>query len=207
MISFSGLGGYGAQGSDPNLPDKIAALKRSRKSPEDTLREFLERDIGVDPRTLAFTHRQALEHLRDVLEVNETDEVQLFGNSLGFSRAVFHGYDTPAITITSDEPGEYDWHDLERAYTALTKAHGKCRFDVALAYPEVDVTPLDPAPVRQRDPSKYPSGALLRLTHSSGRREYVRIGGLLDDTTPTIVDTLQPIGDLTGWSVTEELTT
>jgi hypothetical protein len=130
--------------------------------------------------------------------------------------------DNTVCTASENDHAGQDWHDIKRCYSAFANgitltspATGDTitcfSFDVAKSWNGVDVSavaPITPEP----DISKYPSGAVLRIQKATFKggdmeveRQYVRIGGLFDDTTPTNLDSMMPISDLTGWTVVEEL--
>lgn len=208
FMSFGG-GGYAAQESDPKLGDKLAALKRKGQSSEDKLTSFLARDLGVDPATLPFTPTTAREWLLSRLEAHDGDSLTMYGTSMALQRIVVEVYDDAPVTIAEDSP---DWHDAQRAHAALVKEFPEhFTFRVNRSYPDLSVEPQQPT-VTHADLASYPPGSVLRIERKvptgdqlAIERQYIRIGGLFDDTTPTILDTMQPMGDLTGWIVIEEL--
>lgn len=209
-ILFGGGGGFAAQGSDPKLGDKLAALKQKRGNLDDKVTDFLTREIGVDPDTLPFTPIQAREWLTGAMEAEDGDSLTIYGTSMDLQRIVIEVPDDQPVILTEDSPV---WHDALRAYDALVKEHPeRFKFRVERSYPTPTVEALEAPPVRSSDPLAYPSGAILRIQREvvqgdtlNVECEYIRIGGLFDEATPTILDTMQPITDLTGWSVIEEL--
>lgn len=210
LMSFGlGGGGYAAQGSDPNLGDKLAALKRRGGSPDDRLEAFLTRDVGVDPSTLPFTSVTAREFVKSWMFDDYYSLMQLQGTSMGLTQVISSGHD--ADTVVADSTHE-KWADLVKVFEALCREHPeRYTFSVSHMYGDVEVTPVAPH-VAFSDPTRYPPGSVLRIERTAPQgehlvveRQYIRIGGLLDDTTPTILDTMQPMDDLTGWTVCEEL--
>lgn len=255
--------GFGSGGGDPNLSSKIAELKK-RKSAPDKVTDFLEHDLGVDPRDLAYRLDQAKERLSAFMLVHGVRTAKVIGNSLGLQRIEFHtdpdtladcpncnvhgdGYwddhvggdwhcyncdethpvpvkaEEIAAAVTSDS-GVDDWHDAKRIYVAF------------LADFHQDLDPLeDHAQIRcftaerqwngtvelggwaidtpEPDISTYPTGANLRiqrtiLNEEGGarpERDYVRVGGLFNDTDIVNLTTMQPIEDLSGFIVIEVL--
>jgi hypothetical protein len=130
--------------------------------------------------------------------------------------------DTTLKTATPNDHQGLDWHDVLRIYTAYHKyIHGEgdyatrdyWSFKAAVTYAGVNVSPVEPQSVNP-DPKSYPTGTILRLEKhvldenggTTSEHEYVRIGGLFDDDTITILSSMKPIQDLTGWTVTEDLT-
>lgn len=133
----------------------------------------------------------------------------------------------PNTLKTADENKHdgQDWHDLKRVWTSfvanarVTERDGEPlnepivvhSFSVTSNWNGVEVAPIVP-PMPEADPAKYPSGATLRIQKASfdtGDLEvetrYVRVGGLFNDTDIVNLDNMQPIQDLTGWTVIEEL--
>lgn len=132
-------------------------------------------------------------------------------------------------TVTENDHGGEDWHDLHRCWAAYRK-HATVKpaeepavepaststeehytFTVTNEYRTASTYAVE-TPDPDPDATHYPSGATLRIqraTFNSGdmdvERIYVRIGGLFDDTTPTNIDTMRPITDMTGWTVIEQL--
>lgn len=209
-------GGFGMQGSDPNLSDKLAALKQKRGNLDDKVTQFLERDLGVDPRALAFTEQQAREYVNALIEDSDGTVARFTGNSHGLIEVSISDIDIDTITIG---PSDDLWHDVERAYSTLIKPviddQHTYSIECSLSFePDLTITPIAAPPVKHSDPTKYPPGSVLRIEKptvmvAAGEvvinTHYIRIGGLFDETTPTILDTMQPMTDLTGWTVTEEL--
>lgn len=213
MMFALGGGGYGMQESDPGLGDKLAALKRKRGNLDDKVTAFLERDLGVDPLTLPFSDVQAREYVNSLIEDNEGSCIEFFATSMGLTSALISDSAMDSVAIGEQHP---EWHDVNRAYTTLVKQFIDQRvygFRVSLSFdPDLTFEPVPANPVRYRDATSYQSGSILRIEKHRVDGDqlvfdhlYIRIGGLFDDTTPTILDTMQPIPDLTGWSVTEEI--
>lgn len=265
------LGGYGVQGSDPNLADKLAKLKSSRQSPTDRLNSFLEKDMGVDPHELPMNLGAARKRMHEILQDDPVFQggpvfADFVGNSMGLKSVLLTSTDAPdgvcpscgyttgywhseddsnIITdwycyeceehqgilpeypepkvITADNPDGCDWHDILRIYTAFNhylpegeenvdKRGTVYRFRVSQNYRDIDVTTVD-VPAPNPDPTSYETGRLLRVEKHvidehgayTSHREYVRIGGLFNESDVTILSTMQPIEDLTGWNVVEEL--
>lgn len=133
--------------------------------------------------------------------------------------------DTVVKTVTDHNHGGEDWHDLNRCWTAFVKHVRVIRPEAGQDGEDVEAdTPLYSftttlagteaivAPAPEPDITKYPTGAVLRIQKAVFRdgdldveRMYVRIGGLFDDNDVTVLDTMQPMQDLTGWTVIEEL--
>jgi hypothetical protein len=63
--------------------------------------------------------------------------------------------------------------------------------------PVVEETP-------DEDPTTYPSGTTL-LVERGNEHEVVRVGGLFSDTDLTILRSMQPMSDTSGWIVKEVL--
>lgn len=204
------FGGYGVQGSDPKLGEKLAALKRSRKSPDDVVHDFLTRDIGVDPDSLPLTPIQVREYLSDRMNAADWDTIRFNGTSMQLVSVVSSGYDSETDAAGEDHP---DWPKLTKAYTALCSEYpDRYSFCVSRAGMGVEITGIEPPPPRHTDLTKYPTGTVLRIGKQRLNgddlvfdRQYIRIGGLFDDVTPTNLDTLQPIPDPSSWIVCEEL--
>lgn len=127
-------------------------------------------------------------------------------------------------TVTGNDHSGEDWHDLNRCWAAYC-THLKVpdpvkvgeeqitcySFTTTRTWSSVNTEPVVP-PTPEPDITKHASGSVLRIqkaTFVDGdlnvERQYIRIGGLFDDMTPTNLDTMMPITDLTGWSVIEEL--
>lgn len=124
---------------------------------------------------------------------------------------------------TEDKPGNIDWHDAKRTFEALKK-HCKYKADadsepitayawrVNNGWREAQIEAKQPKTVNP-DPKHYPTGSVLRIEkHILGETgevtspsEYVRVGGLFNDDDIVILSTMQPILDLSGWTVVEEI--
>jgi hypothetical protein len=225
-MNLGGMGGYGLQGSDPNLAEKIAKLKSGRKSSKDQIAEYLQKEMGVDLRELALTERSALARVAELIDQCGADEtVTLTGNSRGLKQVTWGIWEDDEaeapegkIATESDDQGT-DWHDWARVFDALVH---QAKTDGAPAYAfHVSRTWNSDSPVTvQRaatkavnpDPMSYPPGTFLRIerriiseddTHNE--RHYVTVGTVFGDEGVTILETRQPMTDLTGWSVIEEL--
>ena len=262
------MGGFGA--SDPNFQDKLAKLKarRGAQSGKQRVEEFLEKELHVDPRDLPFTLDAANARMKEIMDGNGSDLVDVVGNSLGLKTVVFKtsnypdatctkcqqssGYwraptgnatrhdwwcyecdeadptvpvpDTTIKTATENDHGGEDWHDLKRCWRAFhayvkypapakldEEQHESYSFTVTKDW-RTSATEAVEVPTPEADITKYPTGAVLRIQKAEFvngdmevERQYVRIGGLFDDTTPTNLETMQPIPDVTGWTVIEEL--
>lgn len=265
--------GFGFESGDPNLRDKIAALKakRSAQSGKQRVEEFLEKELHVDPRDLPFDLASAEARMKEIMDGVGVDIADVQGNSMGLKAVVFKtsdydesptsgcphcgtktagGYwgepdatkgtgnwtcyecdvssekvplpDTTVKTVTENEHGGEDWHDLKRCWNSyvgkLTYRH-EDEGDAVTVYSFVSTkdwrnvstcstVPPDPNP----DPTKYPTGATLRIqkaVYNHGdldvERIYVRVGGLFSDTDIVNLATMEPITDLTGWTVVEVL--
>jgi hypothetical protein len=264
MTIFGG-GGFGS--TDPNVQNKLAALKaKKHNDPNSGLKNFLERDLGVDMRQLPFNLNDATAFLHKLCQEEGVNGLLIQGNSMGLKQLTL---DAPqgvipcpqcggnngwwnlmptvwfcedceenngngAVTVpadklptgsvlTDDQPGKADWHDVKRTFEALKK-HIKFKRDsdadpiptyswrVNNGWREATVEPVEPKHVNP-DPKSYPIGTILRIEqHILGetgavesRPEYVRVGGLFNDDDIVILATMQPIEDLTGWTVVEEL--
>lgn len=250
-----------------NVQDKLAALKARRgNDPSSQVKNFLEKDLGVDMRELPFTLVDANQFLNKVCENEGTYGLRVQGTSMGLTKLVLdaprsdipcpncgsqNGWwdvypsrwycgdceenlgealvDVPPDRVpsgkeaTDDDHGNIDWHDVLRSFNALKKyAKFKREADkeptetyswrVNHGYREATIEPIEPAHVNP-DPKSYPTGTVLRMEKrildESGAvavtSEYVRVGGLYNDDDLTILATMQPIPDLTGWTVVEEI--
>lgn len=255
-MTFS-IGGYGFQGSDPKFEDKIAKLKQSHKSGKQRINDFLEKELGVDPRELRFDVAQANARLKELLDSASAPVADLFGNSMGLKSVRFSTHDYPAATcpncgashgywdaeldppqshwycydceqhvgnpqtggctvadLTEKAHGGSDWHDLNRIYNAYRDAYPTCyKFTGESNWQGLNLAePIEPeAP--NPDPLSYPTGSVLRIEHTTlaedGRatseQRYVRVGWLFNDNEVTILETMTPMQDLSGWTVVEVL--
>lgn len=129
--------------------------------------------------------------------------------------------DTTVKTVTDNEHKGVDWHDLNRCWNAYVKHIRVDRendepltvysFHSVSSYYGVSteaIVPEDPNP----DVTSYPSGATLRIQRATFKggdvdvdKQYVRVGGLFNETDIVNIQTMQPIDDLDGWTVIEEL--
>lgn len=128
------------------------------------------------------------------------------------------------VTDWNSDTKTPDWRDLTRIYDTLRATFGAPSSDhPAEAYTFAvhhdpyaalgpTVTARNDQP-RHQDPRMYPTGTLLRLERMIVRddesaetiSEYVRVGGLFNDDEITILASMEPMSDLTGWTVAEEL--
>lgn len=120
------------------------------------------------------------------------------------------------ITVSGDDPKMKDaWAELERIYAALVKGiHDENDRDFTKfmatkpqgwGVEQADVVPIQDAPPKWKKAAKYPTGTILRVQRED-ELEYVRVGGIFDDTQVVILATMQPISDVSKWTVTEVLT-
>lgn len=201
-------------GVDPNtLPLKPAdAIEHTRK--------FLEGDIAG--------HHVAkmpvvLDDDGDPLEF-QVDALEFVGSSLGFSRVVirlvafdYDEYDSdtnqykqiPAsVSIDKRTLNDEDtWTDLERSFKALSEEHGT-RFVVAGRYrrrSSGDDSESDVSKIEVKVPKsvkKLVTGQTARI-QKGDELVYVKKGGLFNDDDLVILETMQPIQNVTGWTVVE----
>jgi endogenous inhibitor of DNA gyrase (YacG/DUF329 family) len=256
-----GFGGFGSQ--DQGVQDKLAALKAKKgNDPSAQVKDFLEKDLGVDMRELPFTLGDANQFLNKVCEDQGVPGLEVVGNSRGLTKLLFDVPQTdvpcpvcggtngwwevwptrwfcddncesevavPATAIpagseaTEASPRNVDWHDMLRSFEALKK-HAKFKresdpdptdtysWKVVHGYREATIEPIEPVHVNP-DPKSYPTGTVLRMEKRildetgavTVTSEYVRVGGLYSDDELTILATMQPIQDLTGWTVVEQI--
>lgn len=124
---------------------------------------------------------------------------------------------------TEDQHGNIDWHDATRTFEALKK-HVMFKVDadsvpiptyswrVKNGWREATIEAIPPKIVNP-DLKHYPTGSVLRIEKHilsengdvTSPSEYVRIGGLFNDDDVVILSTMQPIAELSGWTVVEEL--
>lgn len=95
------MGGYGLEGSDPTLHDKIAALKQKRKSSKDRVNDFLENEIHVDPRDLPFSLDAANSRINAMMSDVGAQIASIHGNSMGLKSVTFATSDYPDIACPS----------------------------------------------------------------------------------------------------------
>jgi hypothetical protein len=129
--------------------------------------------------------------------------------------------DTTIKTVTHNDHGGEDWHDLTRCWVAF-RDHVKVlnpseeqvtcySFVVSKTWNSAQAEAIVP-PAPEPDIATYPTGATLRIqkaTFNAGdvdvEHVYVRVGGLFNDTDVVDLNTMKPIEDLSGWTVSEEL--
>lgn len=126
------------------------------------------------------------------------------GNTPEFS------YTPPEGQTLTAKSGNKDWNTLKRCYDAFRKEWPNASsYQATRSWgTEAEITALNPVLVNPNI-KDYPANSLLRVVRRVAGQPpedlVVRIGGLFDDTTPTIVATMQPITDLSGLTVEEVL--
>jgi hypothetical protein len=224
------FGSYGGR-FDEKLSEKIDELVGNKhETREEKLANQL-RAMGVDPDKLPLKPEDAKRHAWAFLgSWDDFDEVtndeggvielgcealELVGSSLGFSRVIVHGkgedydhYDDEngyvkyhrSKSLTAKDLDEDKWHDLERVWDAFKADYGN-RVKVWAQYSGHD-EPESVAVKFATSPKKLKTGQTARI-QKGDELVYVRVGSLFDDNELTNLQTMQPVGSLTGWTVVE----
>lgn len=207
LIGFGGSNRFdGGNRFDADLSDKINSLLSGTKSPEDRVDDFLEREIGIDPKSVPLTYDQALKSLTLLVASADRRQVVFHGNSLGLN-SVTYGDEAAPQSFPRDT-----WREVLRIHAALQREHPEWMIITAKNDLGWQVTGRA-RDIPTTDPTGYPTGTALLVERfiadedgpSELRREYVRVGGPYNDTEVTILSSLQPIDDPSSWTVVEVL--